>query len=44
MNVTRHKGAGIFRIAPPLTSTDEEVEKALAIFESAFKLVKGTSW
>ncbi|CZS99335.1 related to CAR2-ornithine aminotransferase [Rhynchosporium graminicola] len=33
---------GIFRIAPPITITDEELEAGLAIFEEAFKSTPGT--
>ena len=33
---------GIFRIAPPLTTTDEELEKGLAILESAFASTPGS--
>ena len=33
---------GVFRIAPPLTSTDEELELGLSIIESAFASTPGT--
>ena len=33
---------GIFRIAPPLTTTDEELERGLAIMEEAFASTEGT--
>lgn len=33
---------GVFRIAPPLTITDEELEKGLNILEEAFKVTEGT--
>ncbi|KAG4435801.1 hypothetical protein IFR05_008722 [Cadophora sp. M221] len=33
---------GIFRIAPPITITDEELEAALVIFEEALKTTPGT--
>ncbi|KAK3720081.1 hypothetical protein LTR37_003904 [Vermiconidia calcicola] len=33
---------GVFRIAPPLTTTDDEMEKGLAIIEEAFASTPGT--
>ncbi|KAK3722884.1 hypothetical protein LTR37_002029 [Vermiconidia calcicola] len=33
---------GVFRIAPPLTTTDDELEKGLAIIEEAFASTPGT--
>lgn len=32
---------GIFRIAPPLTTTDEELERGLAVMETAFASTPG---
>ncbi|ORY35051.1 dialkylglycine decarboxylase [Naematelia encephala] len=45
MNIVRlpHMG-GVFRVAPPLTITDAESEKALEILDRAFSSVKGTTW
>lgn len=33
---------GVFRLAPPLTTTDEELEKGLSIIEEAFASTPGT--
>ncbi|KAK4688203.1 2,2-dialkylglycine decarboxylase (pyruvate), partial [Tremellales sp. Uapishka_1] len=45
MNIVRLPGmGGCFRIAPPLTITDEEVDRALVILEQAFATTKGTKW
>lgn len=33
---------GVFRLAPPLTTTDEELERGLEIMEEAFALTPGT--
>ena len=33
---------GVFRIAPPLTTTDEELDRGLAIMEQAFATTPGT--
>ncbi|WWD22575.1 hypothetical protein CI109_107068 [Kwoniella shandongensis] len=45
MNIVRlaHMG-GVFRVAPPLTITDEMCDKALAILDEAFRTTKGTNW
>jgi 2,2-dialkylglycine decarboxylase (pyruvate) len=34
-------GWGVFRIAPPITISDEEIDLGLSIFESAFADVLG---
>ena len=34
--------AGVFRIAPPMTTTDEELDRGLAILEEAFRVAEGT--
>jgi len=33
---------GVFRVAPPITITDEELEEGLSIMEEAFKTTKGS--
>lgn len=33
---------GVFRIAPPLTTTDEELERGLSVIETAFATTPGT--
>ena len=33
---------GVFRLAPPLTTTDDELEKGLRIIEEAFASTPGT--
>ncbi|WWC66766.1 uncharacterized protein I206_100671 [Kwoniella pini CBS 10737] len=45
MNIVRlaHMG-GVFRIAPPLTISEELVEKALDLMDEAFRTTKGTTW
>lgn len=35
LNISRRSSAGVFRIAPPLTTTREEIDQALAIFDQA---------
>ena len=35
LNISRRSSAGIFRIAPPLTTNREEIDRALAIFDQA---------
>jgi 2,2-dialkylglycine decarboxylase (pyruvate) len=35
LNISRPSSAGIFRIAPPLTVSRDEIDSAMAIFDSA---------
>ena len=35
LNISRRSSAGVFRIAPPLTTDVEEIDRALAIFDQA---------
>lgn len=39
---TMQSFAGVFRIAPPITITDEELDAGLAIFEVALRTTEGT--
>jgi 4-aminobutyrate aminotransferase-like enzyme len=39
---TMRSFGGIFRIAPPITITDEELEMGLRIFEEALRTTEGT--
>jgi 2,2-dialkylglycine decarboxylase (pyruvate) len=43
MNITslRGMGSGVFRIAPPLTVTDEEIDLGIAILGQALSDVRG---
>ncbi|WVQ80944.1 hypothetical protein IAT38_003051 [Cryptococcus sp. DSM 104549] len=45
MNIVRlaHMG-GVFRMAPALTISEAEVEKALEILDEGFRTTKGTTW
>ena len=35
LNIGRRSAASVFRIAPPLTTTRDEIDKAIAIFDQA---------
>ena len=35
LNISRRSSAGIFRIAPPLTTTQDEIDRALAVLDQA---------
>ncbi|WRT65282.1 uncharacterized protein IL334_002225 [Kwoniella shivajii] len=45
MNIVRlaHMG-GVFRIAPPLTISEDLIGKALELMDEAFRTTKGTTW
>lgn len=41
LNISRRSSAGVFRIAPPLTTTEAEIDLALSIFDQALGDVRG---
>jgi 2,2-dialkylglycine decarboxylase (pyruvate) len=45
MNIVRLADmGGVFRIAPPLIITEQEVDRALELMDEAFATTKGTTW
>jgi 2,2-dialkylglycine decarboxylase (pyruvate) len=45
MNIVRLADmGGVFRIAPPLIITEQEVDHALELMDEAFATTKGTTW